>query len=86
VSQTNREGGSNNGTVRPSHVEQLRKPCFGAYTVLTRKMSDSLTTRNSHVVCSLQFCLRKEIFIRITAAAFYLSLKLRLSPDESDVG
>lgn len=39
------EGGSNNGTVRPSGVQQRRKPCCGGYTVLTRRMSDDHSTR-----------------------------------------
>lgn len=73
------EGGSNNGTVRPSRVQQRRKPSYGGYTVLTRRMSDSHSTHNSHVVCSLRSTFGTEIFILITAGTF-------VSPDEKDMG
>jgi hypothetical protein len=39
-----RRGGSNNGTVRPSRVQQRRKPLYWAYIVLTLRMSDRQCT------------------------------------------
>jgi hypothetical protein len=39
-----RRSGSNNGTVRPSRVQQRRKPRYGAYIVLTRRMSNGQCT------------------------------------------
>lgn len=72
------EGGSNNGTVRPSRIQQRRKQCYGRYTVLTRRMSNNHSTRNSHVVCLLRSTFRTELFILITAGTFYFSLNLGL--------